>query len=214
MRPTWIFDLDNTLHNADAHIFPHISRAMQRYIEIHLDMDADAAHALRQHYWQRYGATLLGLMRHHQTDPRHFLRETHVFPDLKRMVVFQPAVKAMLKRLPGRKILYSNSPAHYAGAILEITGLLPLFDAVYSVESTRFQPKPSPAGLRLLLKTERLNPHRAIMVEDQLDNLVTAKRLGLKTVWVSPGIRAPAWVDVRLTSVLALPAALRRLALA
>ena len=209
MRPTWIFDLDNTLHDADAYIFPHLSRTMQRYIEVHLHMDGDAARALRQHYWQRYGATLLGLMRHHRTDPHHFLRETHVFPDLKRMVVFQPAVKAMLRRLPGRKILYSNSPAHYAGAILEITGMAPLFDAVYSVESTRFQPKPSPAGLRLLLKAEKLNPRHAIMVEDHLDNLITAKRLGLQTVWVNPGIRRPIGVDVRVTSVLALPAALR-----
>jgi len=24
----WIFDLDNTLHNARPHIFPHINRAM------------------------------------------------------------------------------------------------------------------------------------------------------------------------------------------
>lgn len=207
---TWIFDLDNTLHNASAHIFPHINQAMRRYIQTHLELDEEAANRIRMHYWQRYGATLLGLMRHHQTDPHHFLRETHQFPELKQMLVFDRAVKAMLRRLPGRKILYSNGPAHYAEAVLQITGMAPLFDAVYPVEATRFQPKPAPNGFRLLLKAERLDPRRCVMVEDSLENLRTAKRLGMKTVWISRTTRCPAYVDARMTSVLALPSYLGR----
>ncbi|MDR3322797.1 MAG: pyrimidine 5'-nucleotidase [Zoogloeaceae bacterium] len=208
--PVWIFDLDNTLHDADPHIFPHINRAMQQYIETHLQLDAHAAGSLRQHYWQRYGATLLGLMRHHQTDPRHFLAETHRFHELERMVVFHHAVKAMLARLPGKKLLYSNGPMRYAGAILDITGMTPFFDAVYTVESTRFLPKPSLRGFRLLLNAEKLNPHCCVMVEDSLANLLSAKRLGLKTVWVSRSTRQPPYVDARIPSVLALPHFLRR----
>lgn len=207
---TWIFDLDNTLHNASAHIFPHINQAMRRYIQTHLELDEEAANRIRMHYWQRYGATLLGMMRHHQTDPRHFLRETHQFPELKQMLVFDRAVKAMLRRLPGRKILYSNGPAHYAEAVLQLTGMAPLFDAVYPVEATRFQPKPAPNGFRLLLKAERLDPRRCVMVEDSLENLRTAKRLGMKTVWISRTTRCPAYVDARMASVLALPSYLRR----
>ncbi len=42
------------------------------------------------------------------------------------------------------------------------------------------------------------------MVEDTLANLRTAKRLGMKTVWVTREARSPAWVDVRVTSVGAL----------
>jgi putative hydrolase of the HAD superfamily len=208
--PVWIFDLDDTLHDASAHIFPHLNRAMQRYIETHLKVDAQEANTIRQTYWQRYGATLLGLMRHHDTDPGHFLQETHRFPALDKMVVFDRAVKAMLARLPGKKVLYSNGPAHYAEAILDMTGMARLFDAVYAVESTRFQPKPSRKGFRLLLQAERIDPCRAVMVDDSLDNLLTAKRLGLKTVWVSRATRQPPHVDARISSVLALPAFLRR----
>jgi putative hydrolase of the HAD superfamily len=80
----WLFDLDNTLHDATPHIFPHINRAMAAYIREHLGVDDDEATRLRLEYWQRYGATLLGLMRHHGTDPQHFLCHTHQFPDLKR----------------------------------------------------------------------------------------------------------------------------------
>ena len=68
----WIFDLDNTLHNASPHIFPHLNRSMTEYLERHLDLDTEEAGRLRRHYWKRYGATLLGLMRHHAIDPTIF----------------------------------------------------------------------------------------------------------------------------------------------
>ena len=44
-----------------------------------------------------------------------------------------------------------------------------------------------------------------ILVEDSAENLKTAKRLGMRTVWISRATRAPAWVDLRLKSVLELP---------
>ena len=78
---TWLFDLDNTLHNASARIFPHISRLIREYMQQHLSLDEAEATALRQRYWRRYGATLLGLMRHHDVDPRHFLHHSHQFDD-------------------------------------------------------------------------------------------------------------------------------------
>ena len=204
-QKTWLFDLDNTLHNASPHIFPHINRSMTAYIVEHLRVDEAEATQIRQHYWQRYGATLLGLVRHHGTDPNHFLWHTHQFADLKRMVVFERGLKAMLRRLPGRKIVFSNAPLHYTEAVLDLTGIADCFDAVYSVERIRFQPKPAPAGFHHLLRAERLNPRRCIMVEDTLPNLKTAKRLGMKTVWVSTSTRRPPCVDVQLASVLDLP---------
>ena len=210
-QKTWLFDLDNTLHNASPHIFPHINRSMMAYIREHLGVDETEATRLRQDYWQRYGATLLGLMRHHGTDPHHFLWHTHQFPDLARMVVFERGLKAMLRRLPGRKIVFSNAPLHYTDAVLQLTRIADCFDTVYTIERLRFQPKPAIAGFRHLLRSERLLPQRCIMVEDSLPNLKTAKRLGMKTVWVSSDTRQPPYVDVRLASLLDLPDQFRRL---
>ena len=184
---------------------------MVAYICQHLGVDEEEATRIRQDYWQRYGATLLGLMRHHAIDPKHFLWHTHQFPDLKRMLVFERALKAMLCRLPGRKIVFSNAPLRYSEAVLEMTGVHRCFDAIYSVERLRFQPKPAVAGFRHLLRSERLNAQRCIMVEDTLPNLRTAKRLGMRTVWVSAETRQPASVDVRLVSILDLPRHLARL---
>jgi putative hydrolase of the HAD superfamily len=210
---TWIFDLDNTLHDATPHIMPHISRSMTAYVQELLALDEAAATALRLEYWRRYGATLLGLMRHHDADPHHFLWHTHRFPALHRMVVAERGARHALRRLRGRKLLFSNAPAHYAHAVLEILGMATLFDAVYTIERTRFRPKPDPAGFRALLATERVAPTRAVMVDDTLVNLRAARRLGLATVWVSRQPRAPRYVDARIASVRELPQLAARLGL-
>ncbi|TKI19420.1 HAD family hydrolase, partial [Bacillus pumilus] len=85
-RPVWLFDLDNTLHHASHAIFPAINEAMTRYIVDALSVDRAEADRLRLRYGRRYGATLLGLTRHHPIDPHDFLRVVHTFPDLPAMV--------------------------------------------------------------------------------------------------------------------------------
>jgi len=210
----WIFDLDNTLHNATPHIFPHINRSMTAYLQQHLALDEQAANDLRVSYWQRYGATLHGMMRHHGTDPDHFLWHTHQFPELPQMVVHEPQLRQVLQRLPGKKLVFSNAPQHYARAVLQLLRIDDLFDDLFAIEQTRYQPKPSIAGFRRLLNKHRLNPARCVMVEDAAENLQAAKRLGMRTVWVNNTRRAPAYVDVKIRTVMELPRAMSRLRIA
>jgi putative hydrolase of the HAD superfamily len=207
----WLFDLDNTLHNASAHIFPHINRSMTAYLEQHLALDREAANALRIHYWRRYGATLLGLVRHHGTDPRHFLEATHRFDALHRLMVFDRALAAMLRRLPGRKIVFSNGPRRYAEEVITVMGIRRHFEAVFAIEQMRYQPKPGVHAFRHLLHDHRLKPTQCILVEDSPENLRTAKRLGMRTVLVSRTPRRPAYVDVRIDAILDLRRAAGRL---
>jgi putative hydrolase of the HAD superfamily len=203
-RRAWIFDLDNTLHNAAPHIFPHINRAMTEYLQRHLGLDEGAATELRRHYWQRYGATLIGLMRHHATDPRHFLWHTHQFSDLERMLVREPQLRVTLRRLPGRKFVFSNAPVHYSRAVLKVLAVADLFDGVFSIEHTRYRPKPDSYGFLRLCRLNHLRPQRCIMVEDSLENLRTAATLGMKTVWVTKVARAPGYIDVKVANLMQL----------
>ncbi|MCR4304989.1 MAG: pyrimidine 5'-nucleotidase [Gallionella sp.] len=200
----WIFDLDNTLHDATPHIFPHINRSMTEYLQQHLQLDEAAANALRMHYWQRYGATLSGLMRHHGTDPQHFLWHTHQFPELPRMVLREPRLRHLLKALPGRKVVFSNAPLHYAHAVLKLLRVDDLFDDVMAVEHTRYRPKPDNFGFMRLIRRHRIRAAQCVMVEDSLENLETAKRLGMRTVWVNAGNKNSPCVDVKIRDVMQL----------
>ena len=209
--PLWVFDLDNTLHNASPHIFPHINRSMTAYLQKHLQLDEAAADKLRMHYWQRYGATLSGLMRHHGTDPDHFLWHTHQFPELDRMVLREPRLRHVLKRLPGKKVVFTNAPQHYAHAVLKLLKVDGLFDDVMAVEQTRFRPKPDGFGFMRLLKRHKVKVTQCVMVEDSLENLRAAKRLGMRTVWVNAENKSAPCVDVKIRDVMQLPRVLSRL---
>jgi len=201
----WVFDLDNTLHNASPHIFPHINSAMTAYLQTHLGLDAAAAGELRRHYWLRYGATLIGLMRHHAIDPQHFLRATHDVDGLPAKIVREPALRATLQRLPGRKLVFSNAPAHYAAAVMQALGIADLFDDVFSIEHTGYRPKPDSFGFLRLFHRNRVRADRCVMVEDTLANLKTAKKLGMATVWVARSAKTPGYVDVSVRNLMQLP---------
>jgi putative hydrolase of the HAD superfamily len=233
--PVWLFDLDNTLHDASFAIFPAISANMNTYIARVLGdgvtpATRETVDAARIGYWKRYGATLLGMIRHHRVDAAHFLRETHDIGALHDLVRFERGLERLLRRLPGRKILLTNAPTEYASGIVRHLGLQRRFSQRIAIEDMRvhgqLRPKPSTLMLRRLLRRQRLAPRRCILVEDTLVNLKTAKRLGLRTAWITQYLRVkdsavgiappklskrPAYVDVKVKSVLALPRHLHRL---
>ena len=204
-RRVWIFDLDNTLHDASARIFPSMHEQINAYLRRHFELDEAGANEMRRGFWLRYGTTLNGLMRHHGTDPRRFLAETHRFPELADMVVHENALRHALARLGGRKLVFSNAPRHYVEGVLRAIGVGRWFEAVYTIEDARFRGKPAAHGFHLLLRKHDLDPHRCAFLDDSLENLRTAKRLGMSTVWVSREKRRLSFVDLRVSSVLELP---------
>ena len=117
----------------------------------------------------------------------------------------------MLKKLPGRKLVFSNAPHDYALAVLKLLHVDDLFDDVFAIEHARYNPKPQLAGFLRLLRKHRLNPARCVMVEDSAENLQTAKRLGMKTVLVGGALRNPTYVDVKIRDVMELPRILGRI---
>ena len=184
-RIVFFFDLDDTLHDASHAIFRQIDLRMTDYVERHLDVSRDEANRLRTAYWRRYGATLLGLVRHHAIDAAHFLRETHDF-DIAALVRAERGLTRLFARLPGRKVLLTNAPLAYANSVLRALAVHRHFGARYTIETMRvhgtFRPKPSKMMLRAMLARERVRAADAVLVEDSLSNLKAARALGFRTV--------------------------------
>jgi putative hydrolase of the HAD superfamily len=236
---TWLFDLDNTLHDASHAIFPAINANMNTYMANILgDGDTPATpevvNATRLAYWKRYGATLLGMVKHHQVREEDFLREAHRFDDLASMIRAERGLGRLLKRLPGRKILLTNAPRRYSRDVMRHLGLHRHFAKHIAIESMRvhgkLKPKPSRQLLQKLIAKERTTARRCILVEDMIDTLKVAKALGMRTVWttqylatnpnlqmkkgqlVLPNVtKRPIYVDVKVKSVRQLPDSLHRL---
>ena len=218
--PVWFFDLDDTLHDASHAIFRAIDSRMTSYVERHLAVDRAEADRIRRHYWLRYGATLLGLVRHHGVDAHHFLHETHDF-EVVELLRAERGLGRLFARLPGRKVLLTNAPARYASAVVRALAIHRHLGARYSIETMRvhgtFRPKPSRSMLRHMLARERVRRGGAVLVEDSAANLRAARAAGFRTVLVtghSRGRKQPfraGYVGLRLRSVLELPRARARL---
>ncbi|MGZ3236530.1 MAG: pyrimidine 5'-nucleotidase [Burkholderiaceae bacterium] len=235
----WLFDLDNTLHDASHAIFPAINANMNTYMAKVLGdgttpATAEVVNATRLAYWKRYGATLLGMVKHHQVREEDFLREAHRFDDLTSMIRAERGLGRLLKRLPGRKILLTNAPRRYSHDVMRHLGLHRHFAKHIAIESMRvhgkLKPKPSRQLLQKLIAKEHTTAHRCILVEDTIDTLKAAKALGMRTVWITqylatnpnlqrkagqlvlPNVtKRPIYVDVKVKSVRQLPDSLHRL---
>lgn len=213
----WLFDLDDTLHNASHRAFAELNASMTAYIETHLGLTTDEAVALRNRYWLRYGATLTGLQRHHGIKPAHFLSETHHLPGLEAHLHGHAHDLAALRRLPGRKFLMTNAPRGYAERVLASVGLGGVFEGLICIEDMSFfgqsRPKPDARMFRIVLARLRLPLARCVLVEDTLIHQKSARGLGLRTVWMQRWLRQagaarlhrkPVYVSRRVRSLAAL----------
>jgi putative hydrolase of the HAD superfamily len=180
----WVFDLDNTLYPPQARLFDQIEVRMTDWVMEALKVDRAEADRLRSHYWRTYGTTLAGLMAEHGVDPGPYLSHVHEI-DLSHLE--QDATLARrIRRLPGRKIVYTNGCAPYAERVLAARGLDGLFDAIYGVEHAGFRPKPERAAFETIFAADGLEPARGAMFEDDARNLAAPHAMGMRTVHVAP----------------------------
>ncbi len=201
MSKIWIFDLDDTLHDASSKIFPDINKSMTDYVSNKLHISHDDAHALRDQYWRVYGATLKGMIDNHGVDPKEFLLKTHNADELSKFVKQSHALKNTLKKLKGKKIIFTNAPLHYAIAITKSLKIQKYFSTIYSIESTNFNPKPSLHAFRKILRRLGKKPYKCAMVEDDLTNLKTACKIGMRTILVSKLNKKPIFVHKRISKI-------------
>lgn len=211
MKPrVWLFDLDNTLHDASASAFGDVNLGMTAYIVEHLAVSEAEADALRRDYWRRYGATLLGLVRHHGVQGAHFLQQTHRLPGLEQRVYGHAHDFAALARLPGRRYVLTNAPAEYAQRVLGALGIGHLFHGVITIEDMRmfghWRPKPDSRMFRRLMARLRASPGQCVLVEDTLEHQKAARRLGMRTVWMQRWTRGAGWGVAAATRVNRRPA--------
>ena len=184
----WLFDLDDTLHDASHAAFGELHVAMGAYVAGHLGVDEEQAARLRERYWLRYGATLLGLVRHHGVHAAHFLAETHRLPGLEERVRTSAHDRAALAHLSGRKFIVTNAPRGYAMRVLRTLRLVRHVDGVITIEDmTMFgalRPKPDARMLRRIAARLGVPPRRCVLVEDTLAHLKAARSVGMRAVWM------------------------------
>jgi putative hydrolase of the HAD superfamily len=193
-----------------------LTQAMSEFIVRELRITQAESDALRRRYWQRYGATLLGLVRHHGVKPAHFLHDTHRLPGLEQRVRGHAHDLAALRRLPGRKYILTNAPVAYAMRVLNVLGIAAGSTASCPSRTCTCSATCGPSRrphAALDGRAAGCAPARCVLVEDTLVHQKAARSVGMGTVWMQRWIaagptvtahkparlhRRPAYVDRRI----------------
>jgi putative hydrolase of the HAD superfamily len=177
----WVFDLDNTLYPA-SDLYDEIGVRMTRYIARTVGVDEAEALRLREKYFHEYGATIVGLVRHHGIEARDFLADVHEADHS--VLVVDEELRALIERLPGRRIVFTNGGGGHPERVLETLGLAACFHGIFDIEAAHLAPKPQRESYERLVQAFDLDPARSILIEDTLRNLEPAHTMGFSTALV------------------------------
>jgi putative hydrolase of the HAD superfamily len=182
---TWLFDLDNTLYPLETGLGVDISGRITDYVERLTGLPRAEAHALQKRYLEEHGLTLKGLMLHHGVDPDDYHA---MFDDLPLEVLTRDAALIdAIRRLPGRRIIFTNADDGHARRVLARMELGDLFEGVFHIASAAFAPKPHPDAFDRLIAAHHIRPATTAFFEDRAMNLAPAAALGMTTVLVGLG---------------------------
>jgi putative hydrolase of the HAD superfamily len=205
--PHLIFDLDNTLYPPSRGVVERVDARINRFMIERLGVAPDVAGALRARYRDAHGTTLNGLMLHHDIEPDDYLSAVHEIA-VEELLEADPALGAMLAALPHRKAIFTNGSASHAERVLACLDVRVHFSDVFSLECVAYVPKPERAAFETVLDRLGVAAADCVFVDDRIDNLATARSLGMRTVLVGD---APCRdVDGTIATIFDLPTLLAR----
>jgi len=181
--PDLLIDLDNTIYSETEEIFSQIDLKMKSFISTNLNVSIEKAYAIEKKYFFKYGTTLRGLMLNHNIQPSYFLKYVHnidLNPIKKNL-----ELKSEMKKLKGRKIIFTNGTTEHATNVLKKVGVFEEVDDIFDIKDAGYIPKPNLLPYKKVVNKFKIIPHNTVMIDDIKANLETAKQLGIKTIHVT-----------------------------
>ena len=178
----WIFDLDNTLYSGKTRVFEQVSKKMTQYVSNKLNVNLDKAKKIQIDYFHKYNTTLNGMIKNHKIDANEFLDFVHdididfLKKDLK--------LNEELKKLDGKKIIFTNGPRKHALNVTRKIGIDQHFDDIFDIIDSNFVPKPEIEPYKKIVEKHKIDPNLCVFVEDIARNLRPAYEMGMTTVWI------------------------------
>lgn len=178
----WIFDLDNTLYSGETRVFEQVDKKMSKYVSDKLNVSIDKAKKIQKNYFHKYNTTLNGMLKNHKIDANEFLDFVHDIDIdfLKKDVKLDEE----LKKLDGKKIIFTNGSKKHALNVTERIGIDQHFNDIFDIIDSNFVPKPAMESYKKLVEKHKIDPNLCAFVEDIARNLKPAYEMGMTTIWI------------------------------
>ena len=178
----WLFDLDNTLYSGKTKVFEQVDKKMSQFISEKLNVSIKEAKEIQKNYFYEYNTTLNGMIKNHKIDADEFLNFVHDIDInfLKKDI----QLGQELKKLNGKKIIFTNGSKKHAINITQRIGIDQYFDDIFDIVDSEFIPKPAIDPYKKLVKKHNIDPNLCVFVEDIARNLKPAYEMGMKTIWI------------------------------
>jgi len=178
----WLFDLDNTLYSGKTKVFEQVDKRMSKYISEKLNVNIKEAKEIQKDYFYKYNTTLNGMIKNHEIDADEFLNFVHdINVDFLKKDL---NLATQLKKLDGKKIIFTNGSRKHALNIMQRIGVEQYFDGIFDIVDAEFIPKPAIEPYKKLVKKHKIDPNLCVFIEDIARNLKPAYEMGMKTVWI------------------------------
>jgi len=180
-----LFDLDETLYPRGSGVLERIDQRINAYLREVIGIAPAAVNELRRGLRDAHGTTMRGLEIHYRVDPQHYLASVHRV-DLSDLLAPAPELRALLRRLPGRKAVVTNAPRCHADQVLRLLELGGAFECVLALEDLALRPKPDPDAYRAVTARLGVGARDCVFVDDTRANVACAARCGMRGVWLAP----------------------------
>jgi putative hydrolase of the HAD superfamily len=184
-----LLDLDETLYPRGNGVLARVDARINAYLREKIGIPTEEVDAVRRTLRDAHGTTLRGLEARYDVDAEDYLSTVH-HVDLSDLLGPAPPLRALLERLPGRKVVFTNAPRHHADQVLRLLDLAGAFEAVLTLEDLGLLPKPDPRAYRTVTARLGVEAASCVLVDDTRANLLGAARAGMRTVWLAPSPRA------------------------
>lgn len=181
---TLLIDLDGTLYPNENGMWNAIADRMEKFMHEVLHLPLETIPALRQNYFLTYGTTLKGLQENYAINKFEYLDYVHDIP-LDKFLKPDKRLRTILENIPIKKWIFTNSDRAHSERVLDMLGLLGLFENIIDVISLDFLNKPNPIVYSRALEIAGItNPTESMFFDDTPRNLMPARQLGMRTVLV------------------------------
>jgi len=184
MIHTIFFDLDNTLYSRHSGIWEAIGNRISLFMTDVLSINEDDVMPLRRQFRENYGTTLMGLQSLFDVDEMEYLAYVHDV-DLHAMLNDDGKLKELIKNIPQRKFIFTNSDSAHATRVLSLFNIQQYFERIIDVIAMKPYVKPHPQSYEIALGMSGIqSPDGCMFIDDMIENVKGASLAGFYSVFV------------------------------